>query len=489
MRLRTLYSLLLTLLSVSLFAQFPMDSKLKQAHELIFSLKFDSAQTILSAYEKEHPDQQTTAYLKFNILFLRHFVDEDEAAFIQDKRKMIAWLDEVKDGDKTSPYYHWYVGEMKFELAALEIKFGRSFSGAQYALGALSSLEDGGEEHPDFPPLKMGTGLLNVAIGSVPENYKFLASMLGYSGDLGLGLDLLREATQISEQPKWKYLKTKSVFVYLYVIQQLDPNERQSVKSYGLDPHTNPLLAFLESKMLQKEGDMDELIDMLLDTRAIPGTHEFPYMEYTLGRAKLTRGDEDANLYFLTYLQTNKGVNYIKSTLRYLSWYYRLRGQSARANLYRSRVLEEGKSGVGADLEALRECETEPVALELLKARLAFDLGEYQSVLTLLKGKESSICKNQNDHMEFHYRLGRSYEALKDYRNAITSLNKAIQYTVSPVTVNRVYSELHLALLYERANNKEKARHHFENVLEFDDYPWYEGTQQKAKAGLERLEE
>lgn len=488
MRVRFLFSFLLLLVSVCSFAQFPMDKKLKQAHELIFTLKFDSAETILNSYEKDHPNQQTTSYLRFNLFFLRHFVDEDEAAFTKDKRKMLDWLEVVKDGDESSPYYHLYVGEMKFEMAALELKFGRMFSGAQYALGALSSMEDGQEEYPDFVPLKVGAGVLNVAIGSVPDNYRFLTSMLGYSGDLELGLQLLRESTQVSEQPQWSYLKTKNVFVYVYVAQQLNPNVKLSVKSYGLDPHTNPLLAYLESRLLQKEGDMDELIDMLLDVRAIPGVHDFPYLVYTLGRAKLTRGDEDANLHLLSYLQMNKGVNYNKSTLRFLSWYYRLRGQNARMELYRSRVLEEGTASVGADLEALRECEVEPIALELLKARLAFDSGQHQKVLRMLKGKESQICRTQNDHMEFHYRLGRSYEQLEDVKNAITSLTNAIKYTIEPITVNRVYSELHLALLYEQTKEYDKAREHYENVLEFDDYPWYEGTQQKAKAGLERLD-
>lgn len=485
---KLLFGVALTL-SLTVQGQFPMTPELKEAHGQIYSLRFNEAVIAIRSFEASHEEQQTTAYLRFCLLFLKHFVDEDGEVYEQDRRRMEGYLDQVEEGPDDDPHYYLYLGEMNLQMAALEAKFGHTWGAGQYALSGLSALEDGQEEFPDFKPMLAGMGVLNVAIGSLPSNYRFAASILGYSGEVERGIRYIRQAMDVSRNDEeYAYLHDKHVFLYAYILQQLEPDEISSLRSLGADPAQNPLLAFLESKMLQSEGKVDEVIDLLERVKRLPGRYEFPYLDYQLGRAKLCRGDIDANVPLMNYLRRNKGENYNKSTQRYLSWYYRLRGDMTRSNLYRDMAAQPGKTFVGADLEAFRECSTPLLSIDLLKARLAFDAGNHAQALSFLDAGSSEICSRDEEYLEYYYRKGRIYQAMGKSVQALAEFRQTLRYNPDPTAFARVNSELQMAMLYE-SKDPEAARRHYSNVLKFEDYPWYEGCQQTAKAGLERLEQ
>lgn len=483
--------LLFTLLFLSFFSkgQYTVSNELKLAHGDIFSLDFSSAATRINSFARNHPDDITIPYLRFTHLFVLHFVDENQEAFEADLSRMRDLIDEVADGDKSNPHYYLYAGEMNLELAALRAKYKNYWSAAQYGHSGLNLLETGAEKFPDFEPLLSGKGLLNVVFGSIPENYRSLAAFFGYEGDIELGMEYLKRSLELClEKPEMAYLTEKNAFMYCYVQQQLYPDEVRSMEHYGVNPKSSPLLAFVEAKILSIQGENDKLIDLLSDVVAVEDRHSFPYLYYLLGRAKLARGDMDAYYPLYSYLTKNKGVFYIRSTHRYLYWHYSLAGNSTKAELHRKIAAEDGRVYVGADLEAQRECNSGSVSLPLLRARLAFDNGDYSQALQHLKAESGTICNTDLQFLEYHYRKGRCYQELGEERDAIASFRQAIKYHPSPMMFNRVNAELNLAYLLEKTNPQE-AKLHYENVLDFEDYPWYDGSQQRAKTGLSRLED
>ena len=48
-------------------------------------------------------------------------------------------------------------------------------------------------------------------------------------------------------------------------------------------------------------------------------------------------------------------------------------------------------------------------------------------------------------------------------------------------------SALQMGLIYERMNKPDVAKLYFKKALRYDQYPFYEGIHQKAKAGIDRL--
>ncbi|NVK28179.1 MAG: hypothetical protein HWE14_09045 [Flavobacteriia bacterium] len=473
-------------LSGTLRAQNESDVAFNAALDDIYKLSFSSAQVHIREMTSENAEDWRIPYLKFQISFLKHFVDEDEAAFNDDRNHMEDLIELVEDnGDKESPDFHLYLGEMNFQMAAIEAKFNHMWSAAGYGLDGISHLEDGQEEHPTYKPMFAGIGMLNVALGSIPDSYKSFATFLGYSGDMERGMRYLDRAIEASKSSEYEHLRAKHVFVYAYVKNALQPGEIKTLKDFQVDPSQNALLAFLEVKLLQSQGKNSEIIDVIEGVQALPNRYDFPYLDYLLGRAKLARGDDDANLILERYVRKNKGNNYLKSTYRYLNWYYRLKGANSLAESYRHKVLEEGSDFVGADKQALREMEAGDYDLKLIRARLAYDAGELTKALEYVPSGDV-VRYDYAELIEFYYRRGRVFQDLNQLSMAVQSFQKAAAIQSTPLTFERVNAELQLAYILEDINANAAIRH-YQNVLEFKDYPWYEGTQQKAKAGLSRL--
>lgn len=465
-------------------AQVQADQTFNSAIEEIFKLNFSSAQAHIRTLS--NTNDWRVPYLRFQISFLKHFVDEDEAAFDKDRSRMEDLIESVEDnGDQDSPDYHLYLGEMNLEMASIEAKFNHKWSAAGYGLDGINHLEDGQEKFPTHKPMYAGIGVLNVALGSIPDSYKSFAAFLGFSGDLERGFRYLDRAIDASSKSEYAHLRAKHVFIYVYVMNALQPGKIESLTAYGVNPKENALLAFLEVKLLQARGKNNEIIEMIEAVQAIPNRYNFPYLDYLLGRAKLARGDDDANLILERYVRTTKGVNYLKSTFRYLNWYYRLKGANALAESYKQKVLEEGNDFVGADKQALREMESGDYNLTLIRARLAFDAGDMVKALEYVPSTDAHKY-SYAELIEFHYRRGRVFQELGQLSLAVQSFQQAARIQTTPLTFERVNAELQLAFILEDINANASIRH-YQSVLEFENYPWYEGTQQKAKAGLSRL--
>lgn len=476
------------LLSGTLAAQTLLTPAMKEVYDDIYKLKVDRAESRIDSLQRSGAAQWSLIYLRLTHMYIQHMVNEDPGAYEEDRDQLESWAEYLKDNDQsTTEEYYMIMGDVYLQMASVEAKYNNRWSSAQYALSGLNILEDGLDDYPDHKPFYIGSGLLNVAIGSMPDSYKWVAALMGYSGDVQSGLKQLDDALRVTRNAEYAHLRDKFIFVNAYVKHQLDSEGASSLRSYGVDPSKNPLHAYLEAKILDSKGKNDDLISLLENVQRLPGRYPFPHLDYFLGRAKVARGDRNAQQPLLRYLEANKGKHFKKSTLRYLNWHYRIHGNQRLAEEYRQRAIREGDDYVGADLQAMREMEAPPIPIDLLLARLRFDAGAYQQALDILTAELYQKLVTEEHLLEYHYRRGRCYQELVNRASAIRHFKACIQYTVFPTTYSRVNAELQLGILLEDTDPSE-AEKHYRHVLGFSDYPWYEGCQQKAKAGLDRLD-
>ncbi len=469
-------------------AQEEFSPLMKSVYADIFEFKHEQAGGRIDSLSQEGAESWGLAYLHLSRVYVQYMAQDDPAGYEGQRDQMADWCDEMEDEEATSLSYYLIMGDMYMQMSSIEAKYNNTWKSAQYALSALDLLNEGKDAYPESEILKLGTGLLNVAVGSLPDNYKWVASMLGFEGDVSAGLADLEEALEATRSGDYRYLHDKLLFINTYVKFQLNRDESASLTSLGEDPASNPLLAYLEAKILDVQGKNDELIELLIHVQALEDRLSFPHLSYFLGRAKLARGDSDANVALEQFLSEHKGKHFIKSTLRYLHWYYRLQNNLVKSEEYRRRVLTEGDDYVGADLQALREMEGDLLPSGLLRARLGYDAGKFEDALELLDAELYASLQLETDLLEFHYRRGRIFQQLGDELAAIRHFKACTQYQLDPMNFERVNAELQLALLLE-VTQPDSAKVHYKQVLSFKDYPWYEGCQQKAKAGLERLED
>ena len=111
---------------------------------------------------------------------------------------------------------------------------------------------------------------------------------------------------------------------------------------------------------------------------------------------------------------------------RYMSWYYLLRGESALYLNYQDSIKTLSAYPTSEDKQAKYETELslQPDPL-LLKSRLLFDSGMFQDAALVLENNSSLIAGNSQ--LEYHYRLGRCYQYLKDTNKALFEYSIAIR--------------------------------------------------------------
>ncbi|NVK04330.1 MAG: hypothetical protein HWD92_05880 [Flavobacteriia bacterium] len=489
MRKNVLSLLLLLTMSAPILGQpifyTPFERGLKDA----FQLRFDEVEKDIQSMRENGEEEWRIAYIEHTVRFLAHFADENKEAYDDERSALKSRINDFEESAPQGvPEYYLYMGEMSLTIAALEAKFGHDWGAAGHGMDGLSALQKGQELFPQYKPMYAGMGILNVAIGSVPDDYQFITNMMGYRGDVTRGMNYLRQAIEASKERKYAYLKEKHAFLYGLIAQQLFPDEISSLEELNVRPDNSPLLAFLESSLLMSAGESDELISLLEEVTTNESFYTFPYLYYQLGRAKLARGDDDANTVLQEYILVNKGENYVKSTYRYLHWYHRLHSNSREAEHFRSLVLNEGIAKVGGDQQAEREMKRELTPLNLLRARLQFDNGDAQGCITTLRTVQvedlSPLFK-----ADYYYRMGRAHQKLSLMNSAKRNFDQCREIDLGEtVTFEQVNAALQLAILNER-DNPEYARSLFNAVLSYDDeYPWRHGMQQKAKAGLSRLD-
>ena len=481
--------LLLLIFAQPARASFEFNERMKQAHERLFELRFQESLHLIEQEKKEHPDNKVAPYIEAYVVFLQLFIREEKEAYKEKKSYFNDLIDAVKDGDEESPYYRVCLAELYLLRASVRAKFHQSFGAAFDAYRAYRLFKDNEEDFPTFMPQHIGLGFLHAAIGSIPDNYKGYAKFVGLEGDIQQGVRQLELAYQLTLlHPDYKYLRTKAALVLSFAKHQLQQEAQFDLTKLELDVQGSLLLSYLQARILMQQGRNNEAIETLEQRPVGAEYFSFYYLDYLLGKAKLSRMDEDAPVYLEKYLRHFKGQNYFKSAYRYLSWHYLLRDNREKYLYYREKVKTEGNTYVGADQEAEKEADEEPNVV-LLRARLLFDGGYYEKALDFLNSKDpDSTYTSPKEQITYYYRLGRIYQRLEDTVQATGSYREVIRLNEDRDSYFAANAALQMALMYEHTGNKEQAASFYKACLKYKNYAYYDGISQKAKAGLSRVE-
>ncbi|MCU0347556.1 MAG: hypothetical protein MUC59_11480, partial [Saprospiraceae bacterium] len=148
----------------------------------------------------------------------------------------------------------------------------------------------------------------------------------------------------------------------------------------------------------------------------------------------------------------------------------------------------KGYTIVGSDKSAQAEAQSGEVpAVELLKARVLFDGGRFQSAYDLLKSKKATDYLAEKNQLEFNYRMGRITHKLRKHDEAL----RFYQFTMDNGADSPYYFACRAALekghILEELGRPKQAREAFNRCLGMSPEDHKTGLHQQAKAGLRRL--
>lgn len=468
------------------------NSNLAEAYTSIFNLNFQRADSLLERERMERPGNDLVQLYYGYSDFLKAFISEDKDDFEllkKNNEKRLMRLQERKD--EASPFYLYSRAELMMQEAMVRVKFREYVSAVNLFIKAERLVMKNSSVFPTFLLNEKLSAIINIVAGSVPEQYQWLSDMAGIEGTVSEGKRRLRTLYAAVGSHEYKCYRPELLF-YLTMAESIyaaDEKEfDQWLKEYRSFPNS-VLLAYSHSNMLMKYAKNDEAIEVISGAVNLQ-PDIFPFLYYKRGLAFLRKGELNrASQDFKFFLSRFKGVNYIKSAWQKLSWIALLQGDNEGYFRCRTKVVELGAAHADEDKEALFEAKHKhAINSSLLSARLFFDGGYYTESLKSLLATSADKLSDEEDRLEYTYRMGRIMEKTGREDRAISCYKTVVETGSNHPYHFAANSALLLGAMYERNKDDKNASKYYQLALSMKNHQYKNSIDQKARAGLQRVE-
>ncbi|PWS27931.1 hypothetical protein DHW03_10195 [Pedobacter yonginense] len=478
-------------LPISVFANFDFNANCLNAYKSIFELKLGNAKAYIATEKKLRPNNSIIPLLENYVDYFTLITSDSKAEFDRLKGNKSARLDQISDDDAKSPYCLYAQAEINLQWALIRGRYGEYFNAAMEIRKASGQLQENNKKFPNFQLNFKGLGLINAVLGNLPDGaLKSTLSTFGIKGNLQNGLNMFEKLVDNLPKSSYEPFYEEVVFYYAYVLTDVAHSTSAYVKTMRYTDRiadTSLLKSYLQSYVCIKNGHNEEAINILAKKPEGGVYQPFPYLDYLEGIAHLNKLDLGASTYFNRFLQTNKGVNYIKDANLHLAWIALLKGDKTAYSAYVSKVSNNGYTYNEKDKQAQNEAAAPTPVVDLLKARLLFDGGYLTKALQTLGADNVSNYSSDKDKTEYNYRLGRIYDDLGKDDLALTAYQATINQGKNLKYYFAANAALQMGKVYEKRRNTAKAREAFNIAIAMKNHEYESSIESQAKAGLRRL--
>ena len=474
------------------FASFEMNDNMKSSYAHIIDLDFNQASVFLNSEKESNPENGIIILNENYIDFLSIIINTDKQYYINAKRFKKERLEALKSKEVNSPFYLYSQAEIHLQWAFIHLQFKQYQLAVFDFLKAYNLLDKNKEEFPSFKLNNKSLGLLNVLLGSVPDEYKWILNLTGINPSFDLGIQQMESLLQDTSTSLYNY---EIIFLISFLELYLsDNNDRhlKCMKLIGDKYKTNLLLTFVAARLSYKLGLNDYSIEILENKSSFKGRAYFYHLDYLLAMSYLYKLEYDiAYDMFQDFIINNKNSNYVKSAYHKLSWISWLQGDGQKMRYYFKQVSLYGVSFLDEDKKAQEEAEDHLISHPLLlEARLLYDGGYYKNSLSTIEKIDFELFSNINNQIEYWYRLARVTSKLgypdtlviNYYKNSYEKGEK-FNFYFAP------NSALNIGLLYEKNNDLDNATIYFKKCLDMSGFRYEKSIHRKAALGLRRIKD
>lgn len=408
-------------------------------------------------------------------------------------------IDALESLDDSSPWQRVLLAEVRLHWAFIKLKFGKEVSASWDVIRAYKLLAENQKRFPDFLPTYKSLGTLHVMVGSVPDNYVWVANLLGLRGNVRQGQQEIRRAQQ--DTIFGLEARLIDLMVRSYVLRFTDADSQSLRQLVRVNPD-NLLLHFFGATIEQKNGHGEQALTYLNARPTGAAYLPIPVIDNIVGDMYLQKGEYPAaSTHFRRFLTTYRGRNFLKDTYYKLflcQWLADAGSADSRARPLLEQVLRAGRTAVESDKAAQKFAEAylkrgaSPNQKVLMRARLASDGGFTDSALTYLRPYTEPQFATLAERAEYTYRMGRIYQRRDDPDAAIPYLSRALVLCDTPTGRQERLSfgasaALQLGYVYQQKADLTRARSYFEKALSFRQHEYKNSVDNKARAGLNSL--
>lgn len=243
MRRAILLSIILVSICIIPISSMAVNPTLKKAMDLTYNTQFDEAERILNSYIASHPKDPvgymirgTTLDWKQMVLNLRKKLNSRSLADYKRANKLafLAWDKDRKNIDKMVN-----LGNSYMFLAKKWLDMKKKSRAGLILKKCKKHMNKAIEKNPNRYDAYLAIGIFNFYAANIPPGLKFLASILGITGNEALGLVQLQQAASNSS-----WLQNHAAFVLTYAYGHTKKNYSgaqtylgQLIKRFPNNPH------------------------------------------------------------------------------------------------------------------------------------------------------------------------------------------------------------------------------------------------------------
>jgi hypothetical protein len=480
------------------YSQYDFNKNCKEAYIATINLKFKQAENAIKTEKTSNPSNLIPYFIENYIDFLTVIIGEQEFDFEKLKENKSSRISFLEKGDKASPYYRFCLAEIYLQSAFAKLNYNENFTAFFEIKRSYNLIEKNIEEFPDFLPNYICSGLLHALIGSIPDNYKWVSTIFFLDGSVNQGANELKfvlDSAIFSDN--YSHLKIETLYYLSFIQLNLQANNENVTelidyfyKIAADSAITEPLLCYSLASIYMKTGENDKAMATLQNSNRSDEYYPYNYLDYLLAETKLYKFDKEAITWFEKYINDLQGKNYLKSAYRKIAWSYLIDGNKDKYSENIEKVKSCGKTFVDSDKQAQKEAESNIIPnVVLLKARLLFDGGYYQQALNQLNEPDSNYLQNVKDSLECEYRKARIYHKLGKTNEAIKYYDAVLKQGSEYEYYFAANSALQLGFIYENQTKFRKAKSYYKQCLSLKYDEYRKSIRQKAKAGLNRIED
>ena len=466
---------------------------LRTGRAQIWDLQLAAAEHTFRRLDGYPQGRYAAQYHLMTIALLRAVFTDSQAMFDQFVERSDHFQD-VMDDCPPSPWCTYLDAEAHLYRAIGWGKTEHYLRAAMAARGAYKRYHAVVEEHPAFYEPYAGMGLFHVMIGSLPSTYQRLLSVLGYRGSVPQGRDELRQAARHGRYAS----KQARTFLALTDILLNNAQEGgvQTLAALSEEHPDSPLFAYLYGYALLVTRHAQEAEERLRKAYRLGTTADYyfvDYAEFYLAQSLFHQNRfREAVSFYRHYIERHQGLALKALAHVELALSLEMVGRRDEAlRYYRGARTERDYD---SDLYARRLAEKRlaepmgPMDKRLLLGRNAYDAGMYDAAIDHLTPVLEA--GNAAQRAEASYRMGRVYQALERYDEAIAAYRYVIEHpSPEPDARWTPWAQYYIGEIHAVQGETEEARAAYRAALAYEgDYDYYQSLEQQARVGLAELQ-
>jgi hypothetical protein len=399
-------------------------------------------------------------------------------------------LDKLDEAPENDPWQRLSRGVVHLHWALIYVRFGERLKAALAFRKSYNNLKENAKLYPKFPYTAIFLGFEESIVGTIPDDYRWIAGMFGMRGSTVRGVGAIGaflDSHPAAEEPFRAEAELYHAYLRFYLLQQQEAVWR-FVSSNAFPVQDNLLHALVRANVALNYRKADAALAALRAAQAMPESSRYPVTEYELGNALLHKLDPGCVQAYERYLATTRGRWYDKDAMQKLAWAQLLLGRTDKAKATLQAVRKVGSSFVDADRQAQRSAEAGQLPnVQLLGPRLLCDGGYYSQALEKLNALRETALINPADRVEYRFRLGRTWDGLGNVAKAMTYYQGAYELGKERPEQYGARAALQAGVLQERAGQRAQAVQWYKWALDLRRHDFQASIDQQAKAGIDRL--